>query len=455
MSVRIPDTNGWFEVKANPLSKVGIFAYRGSSINAPDPNKMYSVLRSADALSDPDTLNSFRLLPLIDNHHMLGDAPTAGDAYMPAEMKGVHGVIGDNVYFDVGDQTVYGNLKVFSSALAKAIGNPNSPRRKRELSLGYKCKYDWTPGIWNGQPFDCQQTRIRGNHVALVFDGRMGDDVAVLDAAEFFTFTFDESDIVMPEKKSLKTAKPKTYANLVATLKHRYLPKAQRPTTVATQDAADETGGDEPSFSDMIDILNDVLPQIGDLQDSLTAAGGSDDDMEDVMDSSGKAVMDEAGKPKRQKKGTAPANPANKEATGMDNNEGLTVATMDAAIAKAVSAATAPLLATIEDMKKTNHVKLTMADIAARDSLAERLSHFVGTFDHKEKTLAEVAQYGVEKLSIPTMDKADTTVISSVTAWLHGRVAPKPTHTVATMDDKGNPRKSSVSAFLEGPAAAA
>ena len=72
------DANNWFEVKDNPLSKEGVFHYRGAQIRlpdgttAPDPDKSYGVYRSAEELSDPEAIASFRLVPWVDDHAMLG-----------------------------------------------------------------------------------------------------------------------------------------------------------------------------------------------------------------------------------------------------------------------------------------------------------------------------------------------------------------------------------------------
>ena len=65
--------------------------------------------------------------------------------------------------------------------------------------------------------------------------------------------------------------------------------------------------------------------------------------------------------------------------------------------------------------------KEVFASIANRDQLAGKLSRHVGTFDHCEMTLQEVAKYGVEKLSIPCVDGQEQIVLN---AWLHNR----PTH---------------------------
>lgn len=174
-SARVLDTNGWYEVAGNPLSKVGVFPYRGSQIpGAPDPDRVYQVLRPEEELSHPDCIASFRLLPWIDNHVMLGSEE---DGLTPAERKGIQGVIGEQVEYR--DGTLFGNIKVFSQALASAIENG-----KRELSCGYRCRYEPMTGVHDGKAYDYVQRDIRGNHLALVQSGRMGPDVAVLDSSD-------------------------------------------------------------------------------------------------------------------------------------------------------------------------------------------------------------------------------------------------------------------------------
>lgn len=190
-SARIPDINGWFEVKGNPLSKVGVYPYLGRSIpGAPDPDAMYGVLRPAEELSDPECIASFKLLPWINDHVMLGDELTRPEA------KGVEGVIGEDVYFE--DGTLYGNIKVFSKRLKDLI-----EEGKTELSCGYRCSYEQAPGTYNGERYDYVQRNIRGNHLALVDEGRMGPDVAVLDS---LTFTLDNKEFVQMGEKNTAAA---------------------------------------------------------------------------------------------------------------------------------------------------------------------------------------------------------------------------------------------------------
>lgn len=180
------DINGWREYPDTPLSRAGVFAYRGAQLRgAADPNKVYQVYRPAEELAAQDALDSFRLLPWVNEHAMLG-AEDLG--LLPAEEKGVQGVLG-SVYFK--DGTIYGNPKVFSEAMGQAIDSG-----KRELSCGYRCEYDWTPGRTpDGIAYDCVQRKIRGNHLALVEKGRMGSSVAVMDG-----ITCDSIDFTPPTK---------------------------------------------------------------------------------------------------------------------------------------------------------------------------------------------------------------------------------------------------------------
>lgn len=441
MTARIQDGNGWYEIPDNPLSRVGVFDYKGSSIGLTgvDADKIFQVYRPAEELASPETINSFRLVPLIDDHIMLGKStPNA----IPVEQKGAHGVIGDKVWFDQNEGMIKGNLKVWSNSQQAKINNG-----KVDLSLGYKCKYEPCVGEFNGLPFQFIQRDIRGNHVANVNDGRMGDAVSVMD-----TITFDAKDLVkMPD--SLKKRNPKAHSGLQKLLVARYIGKQNiKGVVVPTMDADEETAvASEPSLSDVADLLSDVLPQIATINEAmasgLMAGAGEPDGDEPEMDAAGNPVMDAEGKPVMKKKAPPvdpaanPANPTADKAPVMDK------ATMDAAIA----AATKPLLAQIEAMKTSAPTAASLAaDISKRDNLARQLSHFVGTFDHSEMSLVDVAKYAVDKLKIPTMDGQE---INSVSAWLHGRPVPKPVYGgVATVDSGEN--KSSVLEYLKPKVAA-
>lgn len=163
------DDNGWWIIKNNPLSKVGIYPYLGKQIDdSLEPNKIYRVFRPAEELLNEETVKSFNLVPLVNDHEMIGKD------FKPAEEKGIDGII-YNPRVAHGDMLM-GNIKIYSEKMMDDIKNG-----KKELSMGYTCTYDLTPGDWDGQHYDVVQRNLRGNHVALVDKGRMGSDVRVYD----------------------------------------------------------------------------------------------------------------------------------------------------------------------------------------------------------------------------------------------------------------------------------
>lgn len=449
MTVRIPDANGWFEVPANPIAMAGVFPYRGSVIKAPNPDQIYQVFRPPAELGRPETVNSFRLMPFINDHTMLGDPSKTG--YVPAEMIGVHGVIGDNVWFNEADLTLYGNVKVFSTSLQKTMD-----AGKIQLSAGYRCKYIYQPGLFNGQPYEYIQVNILANHLALVDLGRMGPTVAMMDSAnDLLVFTMDAKDAVIMAEP-LKKRNPKLFAAITAHLAKSAVAMSKRGKaanySVPTMDAADSDAvASDPSLSDIADILGDVLPQIADINDALAGsgasdAGGGDDDMEPELNADGTPAMDEAGKPKMKKKvpAAAPPPPAVVATTDAKGATGMDAAEID----KLIKAATAPLNAKIAELSSG---KPLMSEIASRDALARRAAPFVGTFDCADMTTVDVAKYIAGKKNIPLTPGSE---IVSVNAWLHDRPIPRPVFGVAGvgMDSADKAGKtSSVDAYLKGP----
>ncbi len=190
-TARIEDQNGFIEVRDNPISKVGVFPYLGRSIGAPNPDQIYMVYRPAEELSSVECIESFKLVPIINDHTMLGDGAT------PAEEKGIDGTTGEDVYFD--GEILYSNLKFFTDKINNLIDIG-----KRELSCGYRCEYEFANGLFNGVEFQAVQRKIRGNHVALVNEGRMGKEVAVLDSM-VFTFDLKEISTMEEETKPVET----------------------------------------------------------------------------------------------------------------------------------------------------------------------------------------------------------------------------------------------------------
>jgi uncharacterized protein len=359
-SARIEDVNGWNEIKDNPISKVGIFEYQGSQIpGAQDPNKMYRVYRPAEELSNPETIESFKLIPWIDNHVMLGREE---DGLTRPEQKGVQGVIGQEVRFDPDafeHGGLLGNLKLFSSALADSID-----AGKKELSAGYRCTYDWTPGTFNGEPYDCVQRNLRGNHLASVRRGRMGPDVAVLDTA----FTCDS----LPEKETSMADTSNTaaeggssggasledmraqFAKCVENIDAALQAMAALKTAFGEREAAEGEEDDEAGEESGVEEAGEDNEEVG---DPKPKEGDTDADKADI-DKDAKEVGKDAEVPEEKKE------------AAMD----------EAALFKKFE-----------------------ARVTARNRLAATLSKHVGAFDAAEMGMSDeqaVAAYGCKKLGL-------------------------------------------------------
>jgi hypothetical protein len=408
------DINKWFEIQDNPLSKVGVFDYLGRNIPQEKAlgNDMvaFKVYRPAEELADAACLESFRLVPWIIDHTMLGDGTNGTTT--PDE-KGVRGVVGENIWFDPNDDfgTMKGNIKCFSEVLASRINAGKIP-----LSLGYRCIYEYAPGEFNGIPYTYIQRCIRGNHLASVDDGRMGPEVAVMDSAEL-SFTFDAKEFTQMKKKP---AKKKTPISGVLARMMTFVGDAEEKI-----EKGEDEGGELAQAVESIKAVAPLLEAVESLQcvgeSEALGADGEKDEPAGTTDSE-----EEEGEEGGKKKGG--------EGSGMDAAEVTRI------VNRAVAAALKGVQPAAAGMDEADVVK----SLAQRDKLAKDLSEHVGTFDHSEMTLQRVAEYGVEKLELPSRKGGE---IDACRAWLHGRPSPR-TAPVANAMDAKEPKVGFLSAQL-------
>lgn len=175
------DSNSFELVRDNPLSAEGVYLYSGRMIGLPnlDPDKLYPVYRPAEELEK--AAESFNNVPFIIGHEMIGEGAT------PYDQRPASGVL-TNVKYKAGK--LYGDLKIWSEKMKDKILSG-----VKELSLGYKSVYERSRGVFKGQTYDFIQRNLRGNHLALVKNGRMGSEIRVYDASEAMTFDSIEFDI--------------------------------------------------------------------------------------------------------------------------------------------------------------------------------------------------------------------------------------------------------------------
>lgn len=173
-SARLVDESGILHVEKSNISKAIVNPYMGSEIPkwdelALDPNKVYYLYRDpVELLKAQDT---FRNLPLLSKHvPVFAEKP-------PKDL--VIGCVGSDVEFN--PPYLQASLSVWdknSIALIEASA-------VKELSSAYFYDADMTSGVVDGIHYDGIMRNIRGNHVAVVENGRAGPDVVVADSDPF------------------------------------------------------------------------------------------------------------------------------------------------------------------------------------------------------------------------------------------------------------------------------
>jgi uncharacterized protein len=106
-------------------------------------------------------------------------------------------------------------VKIFDQDAIEAA----STRKVVQLSCGYRCDIEKTPGKSpEGEEYDVIQRNIRNNHVAMVYRGRAGPDVRMhLDADDNAVQPADEGDVKMAKMKinGVETEIPDIAAQLI------------------------------------------------------------------------------------------------------------------------------------------------------------------------------------------------------------------------------------------------
>jgi hypothetical protein len=172
-SVRTMDGDGHMHVAVSNISKATVNPYLGKEIPrwqelGLDPNKIYRLLRAPDEIKAG--AQSFAGKPLLIVHKPLNaeDHP----------YQKVVGAVGTDVKFD--GTYLKAPLTIWPQDATDLVQSG----KQRELSCGYKYDADMTPGTWRGQNYDGVMRNIRGNHVAIVTEGRAGPDVVIGDSKE-------------------------------------------------------------------------------------------------------------------------------------------------------------------------------------------------------------------------------------------------------------------------------
>lgn len=158
---QIETGEGFLICKNVPIARTGKQIYRAADINLDgDPDREIDVNRYEEDVFDKAAIASFEGKPVTDGHPPEDVKPENYQTYSKGHAQRVHRD-GDFLVADL-----YINDPVLIDEIRNNV--------KREVSCGYLCDY-----VPDGDSF--KQTRIRGNHVAVVPRGRAGHSVSIKD----------------------------------------------------------------------------------------------------------------------------------------------------------------------------------------------------------------------------------------------------------------------------------
>ena len=366
MSKKVDRAGHWL-IKDNPLSEEGVYMYSGKVIDPNgvngfglQPDVLYPVYRPKGELAK--ACESFNGVPFRNEHEMIGD----GAGMTPADASVCGGTIFNVRMNPDNDAEMIGDFRINGQEIRNEIEGG-----KKQLSLGYFCKYRKERGEFNGTPYDFVQYDLEGNHVALVKEGRMGSNVRVFDS-----MTFDQLEI--PAMKNTK-----------------------KSAVTKTQDEGESKGGVREEIAKMLEGKDeDVLKAVKDAVEGVLNPKGDEPPAGDEDETKEEGAEDDpcphcgtelglkeenkgkdedeppADKPKDEPKGKDCGKGCGDEDEPVDGNPA-------------------------GDAKPAMDMKEVMREIAHRDRIADGVADIIGAFDHSEMTVQDVATYACDKLELP------------------------------------------------------
>lgn len=170
-------TNEGYLISEAFAVRTGIQLYTGDEV---DPTgalglkdkPIVRVYRSEEEVRSTDSLRSFSHAPVTVGHPVGGVTSDSWKALAVGE---------------VSTEATWDGNKIKLPLIIKDKAAVNTIQSgTRELSAGYLCQLDATPGETpDGQPYDAKQTNIRINHLAIVPHGRAGSECRIGDAGNW------------------------------------------------------------------------------------------------------------------------------------------------------------------------------------------------------------------------------------------------------------------------------
>lgn len=183
--IRTP--NGYLKCDA-VITKTGVFSYLDNN------GKTRLELRHPEEVFRDDSLSSFEDVPLTNNHPREKLDAKNTRRFQAGNIKSVRRQ----------DGLVAANVVITDEDAIKDV-----EAGKTQLSCGYRCDLDFTPGVTfgiegipDGTRYDAIQRNIVGNHVAIVDRGRAGSDASLrLDSDDAVMIDDEDKKPIQPENK--------------------------------------------------------------------------------------------------------------------------------------------------------------------------------------------------------------------------------------------------------------
>ena len=172
-----------------PIARTGEQDYTGDEVGAPGKD-VVKVFRPPEEVFSAAAVASFEGKPFTNDHPPVLLTPENATQYTVGHVQNVRRGTGEFADYLVAD------IHIHDAATINEIQNG-----KREISCGYECEY-----TDNGDG-TLTQSNIRGNHVALVTEGRAGAKAAIMDSNKQMAVT------TPPERKN-KMSKHNALLNL-------------------------------------------------------------------------------------------------------------------------------------------------------------------------------------------------------------------------------------------------
>lgn len=262
--------DGFLAVRAK-AARTGVYQYGGREVDPENKHGLrdtaiVNVLRDESTVFDATSAQSFIGKPITDNHP---SKPVTSANWRDHARGTIMGALRDGEYL------------AFDLLLTDAAAIAAVDAGKRELSNGYDANLEFGDfKAADGTVCQARQTRISGNHVALVDHGRAGSDCRITDAAPcepapqslFDSLTKEKPvKIVLIDGLSVDVSNADTAATTIATLIAARDTATTEVSTLKTSVAAKDT--EIATLKTENQQLKDAKPTPAQLRDAAKVYG--------------------------------------------------------------------------------------------------------------------------------------------------------------------------------------